>query len=312
MLACSQAAVAQQAPLGVPARLVAALDAVFAGPHPAARAVHAKGVLIEGSFVPAPGAASLSRAVHLNGGEVPVLVRFSNFAGVPGVADGEPEASPRGFALRFLLPDDVSTDIVAHSYNGFPAATPEEFLGFLHAVAAPATMPDFAAARPAVRAFLDAPKPAPASYATETYFGVNAFRFTDAGGTSRHGRYRVAPLAGEAHLPADDAARRPPDFLRDEMDARLNRGPIGFRLLVQLAGEGDAVADGSVPWPEERKLVELGVVTLRAPVADQQAQQELRFVPTNLVGGIAPSADPMLAARTKAYRVSADRRGAVE
>lgn len=115
LLACSQAAVAQQAPLGVPARLVAALDAVFAGPHPAARAVHAKGVLIEGSFVPAPGAASLSRAVHLNGGEVPVLVRFSNFAGVPGVADGAPEASPRGFALRFLLPDDVSTDIVAHS-----------------------------------------------------------------------------------------------------------------------------------------------------------------------------------------------------
>lgn len=313
LLACGQAAVAQQGSGSVPAHTVAAFDAVFGGPHAAARAVHAKGVLLEGSFAPAPTAASLTRAVHLNGGELPILVRFSNFAGVPGVADGAPEASPRGFALRFLLPDDGSTDIVAHSYNGFPAATPDEFLGFLHAVAAPATMPDFAAARPAVRAFLDAPKPTPASYATETYFGVNAFRFTDASGASSYGRYRVAPLAGEAHLSVDEAARRPPDFLRDEIGARLVRGPVGFRLLVQVAAEGDAVADGSVPWPEERKMIELGVVTLRAPVANQQTtQQELRFMPTNLVGGIAPSADPMLAARTKTYRMSADRRGAVE
>lgn len=314
LLAGASATVAQPRPSdGVPARIVEAFDALFSGPHPGARAVQAKGLVVHGSFMPAAGAASLSRAVHLSGGDVPVVVRFSSFAGNPAVPDGAPDANPRGMAVRFLLPDGGDTDIVAHSYNGFPAATPGEFLEFLRAVPVSAVLEGLAAARPAVRAFLAAPKPAPASYGTETFFGVSAFRFTNAQDQSRYGRYQLLPLSGGRHLTPDEASARAPDFLALEFAERLSRGPVGFRLLVQLAEEGDAVADGSVAWPAERPVIELGTVSLRTLAPDQViARQRLRFAPTNLVGGIAPSADPMLVARTQAYDISAERRAGPE
>ena len=179
-----------------PGQIVSAFDALFAGPHDAKRAVHGNGVLLEGSFVPNPNAARLSRAVHLTGGPVPVLVRFSDFAAIPGLPNGAPEASPRGMAVRFLLPDGGDTDLVLHSYDGFPAATPDDFLSFLRSLQNPAARDAFAASHPAARSFLDAPKPTPTSYATEAYFGVNAFRFTNADGQSRYARYRVIPQAG--------------------------------------------------------------------------------------------------------------------
>ena len=151
---------------GVPARIVGAFDALCAGPHPGRRTVHAPGVLCEGAFTPAPGAA-LSRAAHLQGAPVPVLARFSNFAAVPGLPDGDPAANPRGLAIKFFLLDEGDTDIVAHSYDGFPTGTPEDFLAFLRAVPDPAALAAHPAAHPAARAFVEHPKPTPASYATE-------------------------------------------------------------------------------------------------------------------------------------------------
>lgn len=293
----------------IPEEIVGALDKLFAGPRAGARAVHAKGLLCAGTFTPAPGAASLSRAPHLQGGGVPVLVRFSNFAAVPELPDGHPAASPRGLAVKFLLPDGGDTDIVAHSYDGFPAGTPEEFLTFLRAATDPSALTAYTAGRPAARAFVEHPKPTPASYATEAYFGVNAFRFTNAAGASRYGRYRVLPLAGASHLSADEAAARAPDFLAGELAGRMRRGPVAFRLAVQLAEEGDTVTDGSTPWPADRPVLDLGTITLTAPApASDELGGRLAFVPTNLVGGIAASADPMLAARTQGYRISAERR----
>lgn len=300
---------ARAEPAGTPAQIIGAFDRLFGGPQAGQRAIHAKGVLCDGSFTPAPDAGLLSRAPHLQGPAVPILARFSNFAAVPGLPDGDPASNPRGFAVRFLLPDDGDTDIVAHSYNGFPASTPAEFLAFLRAVADPVALAAYTEAHPAARAFIEHPKPTPASYGTEAYFGVNAFRFSNAAGMSRHGRYRIVPLAGVSHLDIKDAAGLAPDFLSHELAERLQRGPVAFHLLVQLAEEGDPVTDGTVLWSADRALVELGTLTLRALVpAGDERQSGLAFVPTNLVGGIAPSADPMLAARTTAYRLSSERR----
>ena len=307
--ATAQAPGAGPSPASVPAAVVGAFDALFSGPHAGRRAVHAFGPLVEGRFTPAPGAPQLSRAPHLGGAEIPVLVRFSNFAAVPGLPDGHPDASPRGMAIKFLLPDGSDTDIVAHSYDGFPAGTPEDFLAFLRAVPDPAQRAAFAAGHPAAQAFLDHPKPAPESYGTEAYFGVTAFRFTNAAGALRHGRYRITPLAGLSHLDAGQADARPPAYLTAELEDRLRKGPVLFRIAVQLAEEGDPVDDGSRPWPEGRPEVEIGTLAVLRPVPESDARQhDLTFVPTNLVGGIAPSADPMLKARTQSYRISADRR----
>lgn len=296
---------------GSPARVVGALDALFGGPHPGRRAVHAKGVLCEGRFTPGPWASALSRAAHLQGAPSPVLARFSDFAAVPGLHDGHPAAGPRGLAIKFLLPGGGDTDIVAHSYDGSPAGTPEGFLAFLRAVPDPAALAAHVAAHPAARAFVEHPKPTPVSYGTEAYFGVSAFRFTDGAGQSRHGRYRILPVAGTSYLDAAEAAARAPDFLAQELAERLRRGPVAFRLLVQLAGEGDSITDASVAWPADRPVIELGTLALHALVpADDARQRDTVFVPTNLTGGIAATADPLLLARTRAYLISSERRGA--
>ena len=116
--------------------LLQAFDTVNGGEHPGFRPAHAKGVMLAGIFRPSPDADSLTRAPHAHQGNTPVTVRFSDFAGIPNVADNDPQfASPRGCAIRFHLGEHVHTDIVAHSHNGFPVRTAEEFLEF-HAVAA--------------------------------------------------------------------------------------------------------------------------------------------------------------------------------
>jgi hypothetical protein len=61
---------------------------------------------------------------------------------------------------------------------------------------------------------ITAPKPTPVSFATEPYFGVNA-------------------------------------FLIDELGDRLLKGPAKFRLVAQLAAEGDPVNDATAVWPDD-------------------------------------------------------------
>src|SRR3984957_11826974 len=96
------------------------------GLHSGFRPAHAKGILLSGVFTPSPGGSSLTRAPHLQRPSTPVTVRFSDFAGVPTVPDNDPNASPRGIAIRFHLGEHVHTDIIGHSANGFPARTAAE------------------------------------------------------------------------------------------------------------------------------------------------------------------------------------------
>ncbi len=116
-------------------QLLEALDALF-GQHPGFRPAHAKGALCAGTFTPSPEAASLTQAPHASRPSTRVVVRFSDSSGLPTVADNDPQlASPRGFAVRFYLGDHVHTDIIGHSYDGFPVRTGEEFLEFLRGAA---------------------------------------------------------------------------------------------------------------------------------------------------------------------------------
>lgn len=290
---------------------VTALTRIF-GSHPGARVVHAKGIVCEGYFTPATTAASVTRAPHLQGAVVPVVARFSDFAGIPTVASGSDLASPRGLAIKFVLPDGSDTDIVTHSYDGFPARTPEDFLGFLTAIGdsapggpAPHALEAFAAAHPAAGRFLATAKPIPASYAAESFFGVNALRFTNAAGNAVFGRYRIVPTDDMPYLTAADAASRAPDFLAAELTARLQHGPATFRIMLQLAATGDDVKDASVAWPADRDQVELGRLTLQRIAADnRETERKLLFTPLNLTDGIGSSGDPLLAARTRAYAKS--------
>ncbi len=110
-------------------------DTIF-GLHPGFRPAHAKGVLLTGTFTPAPEAKSLTKAPHITRESTPVIVRVSNSTGIPLLPDNDPNADPRGLAIRFQLAEHVHTDIVSHSTDGFPTRTGQEFLEFLQAAAA--------------------------------------------------------------------------------------------------------------------------------------------------------------------------------
>ena len=148
-----------------------AFEEVDGGIHPGFRPAHAKGILLAGVFTPSPEASSLTSAPHIKGSSTPVTVRFSDFAGIPTVPDNDPQnASPRGCAIRFYLAEHVHTDIVAHSVDTFPTRTTEEFLNFLNALIAtnpagphPNAIEQFLGTHPAALAFVQIPKPIPAS-----------------------------------------------------------------------------------------------------------------------------------------------------
>jgi len=309
----ADATVPAQEPL--PVAIVHALNELSGGPHPGYRANHAKGVMVSGTFTPARSARSLSKALHFQKA-VPLVVRFSDTTGVPTMPDADPAASPHGMAIRFMLPGDNSTDIVSISANGFPVATPEDFLAFLQAAAhsgpgaaKPTPVEQFLGSHPAALKFVTTPRPPPESFATLAFYGVNAFKFTNAKGVSRYARYQILPAAGEHALSDAEAAHAAPDYLMDELPRRIARAPVRFKLVAQLANEGDSLDDPTAVWPADRTIVVLGTIELTGTVPDQvNAQKIIMFNPLSLLAGIEPSADPVLLARPSAYGVSFSQR----
>jgi catalase len=295
--------------------LIHQFDKIF-GEHPGFRPAHAKGAMFTGTFTSAAGASSLTKAPHVARPSTPVTARFSNSTGIPLLPDNDPNANPRGLAIRFHLAEHVHTDIISHSTDGFPTRTGAEFLEFLRALASsnpanPSGSPleAFLGSHPAALAFVQTPKPAPVSFGTETYFGVTAMRFTNTEGVSRFGRYRIIPEAGSSHLDDTAAKAKSPNFLCDEIAERVGKGPVRFKLLVQVAKGDDVVDDATVHWPEDRQLFDLGSVELTAPVAnDAHEQKQIIFDPIPRVDGIEPSADPLLELRAAIYLISGRRR----
>jgi catalase len=298
--------------------LLGALDQLAGGVQSGFRPAHAKGLMCAGTFNPSREAADLTRAAHASRPSTSVTVRYSDSTGLPTIPDNDPARSgPRGIAIRFHLADYVHTDIVAHSTNGFPVRTGEEFLEFLRAAAAAfgagktEALGVFLAAHPNARRFVEAPKPIPTSFTREAFFAVTSFQFTNAQGVSRHGRFRIRPEAGTEYLSDEQAAAKSADFLVDEIGPRLARGPVRLGVFVQLAGDGDDVTDSSVAWPEGRTEIPFGTITLTARVDDAEPERrKIIFDPIPRVDGIDTSGDPLSEVRSEIYLLSGRRRRA--
>ena len=295
--------------------LLGILDELSGGVHPGFRPAHAKGLMCTGTFSPSPDAAGLTRAPHATRPSTSVTIRYSDSTGIPTIPDNDPARSgPRGIAVRFHLADHVHTDIVAHSTNGFPVRTGEEFLEFLRAAAAagagkPERLGAFLAAHPNARRFVEAPKPIPTSFAREAFFAVTSFKFINAQGVSRHGRFRIRPEEGTEYLSDEQAATKSADFLFEEIGLRLARGGARLGVFVQLAGDGDDVTNSSVAWPEGRPEIPFGTIAFTGRVDDMTPdRRKIIFDPIPRVDGIDTSGDPLSEVRSEIYLVSGRRR----
>jgi len=310
LLLTSAAATADNAAL--PTQIVDLANKVD-GVHPGFRAFHAKGVVVEGTFKASPAAARLSSAKLFSGSTIPLTARFSDGAGVPTVPDGTP-AMPRGIAIKYHLPGGADTDMVTNSFKFFPVGTGEDFRDLLTAiVASPPTAPHPTKLEQFFGSHPNAPKaigslPIPDSFADEEYHGIDAFIFVNKSGQKQAVRYVIAPEK-LVHITPEEAAKQTPDYLFDDIAKRIAQKPVVFHLKAVLADPSDQTKDASQPWPEDRKVVDLGVLTLTKVAPNSQAvEKKLLFLPTNLTPGIELSDDPLPAVRSAAYGLSFGRR----
>jgi len=294
-------------------QIVDALNKAF-GAHPGFRANHAKGIVVEGSFKASSEAPLLSKAKLFDGSTIPVTVRFSDSTGIPNLPDGSDLANPHGMAIKFHLPDGSETDMVTNSLKFFLVSSGADFRDLFLAIAAsppdapePTKLEQFVATHPAVAA-ASATMATPDSFADEEYHGIDAFVLVNKAGERQAVRYLIRP-EHVVHLDPADAAKRPPNFLVDELPQRLKQGPVTFHLAVQLAASSDSTKDPTQPWPDDRKVVDLGILTINKAVDNSaEAEKSLLYLPGQLTDGIEPSDDPLIDVRDSAYAVSFSRR----
>jgi catalase len=244
----------------------------------------------------------------MQGDPVRATVRFSNGGGDPNVPDYAQEG--RGMSVKLYLPDGT-TDMVALSLPCFFVRTPEDFIEFTRVRKEPEQGGEWFAAHPEAQTaiqFALSAKP-PASYATCAYNSIHSYRYVNAAGQGRWGRFRWEPEAGEESIEPDEAKRRGADYLQEDLAGREG---AAFRLVVTLAEDGDPVDDPTVPWPEGREQVEVGRLELGGPETErEQGDDVLVFDPTRVTDGIELSDDPILRFRPHAYAVSVERRSGV-
>ena len=286
------------------------------GAQPGCRALHAKGTLYRGTFTAIPEAAGLSRAKHLDGSTVPALIRFSNGSGNPKQRDGVPGV--RGMAVKFTLPDGSTTDVSTQTARLFVSSTPDGFVDLLKAMrpglTTPLRMAKYFLAHPrlfgALPVLRDANK-VPASYATVEYHGLHAFRWIGADGSARFVRYHWVPTVGET-TSGSAAQSGGPDFLTDELNARVASGPVRFDFRVQIAGPNDSTVDPSAPW-QSTQIVTVGTLEIVGLDTEREHGDDVVvFDPMRVTDGIEPSDDPVLHFRTLAYSASVKLRTGVD
>jgi catalase len=281
------------------------------GFHPGYRAVHALGRIYRGTFTASGDGAALTRAVHFQpGATVPATARFSSAAGDPDA----PLSPMAAIAVKFYLDDGTVTDLISLNLPFFPLPTPDDYLRLFKARVDPAAKAAFAAERPKIAADLQkimTTIQAPKSLAETAYNAIHAFWFENAAGQRRAGRYHWVPEAGESGQTVAELKALPNDALFNELEERLEHGPVRFALYLSLAEEGDDLTDPSTPWPATRERVLLGQLALERPTSLEEIGDPIMLHdPTRTTDGIDVTDDPVLNVRRGAYEVSAAQRGA--
>ena len=274
---------------------------------------HAKGICFTGRFESNGGGSALSRAQVFTRGQYPALGRFNLGTADPNAPDATVRV--RGMGLRISTPDGQEWRTAMVDPPFFPVSTPQAFYELLLASASKdaSAMRTFSGAHPEIAAFGAWAKSAPwtGSYAENRFNGLNAFIFVDNSGAEHAVRWSLLPAAQPVPVSPDDLAKRGPNFLEEEIAERVRGGPLRWTMVVTVANPDDPTADPSKAWPEDRRAVDVGTLTVEEIQPERDGPcRDINFDPTVLPSGMRTSDDPFPAARSSVYAKSYDRRTA--
>ena len=287
------------------------------GLYPGFRRNHAKGVCVTGYFESNGRGVELSRAAVFPARRVPVIGRFALSGGQPYVA-GAPH-TVRSLAILFELPDGEEWRTAMINIPVFPVNTAQAFHDELLASASdpatgkpdPARMNAFLAGHPETARAMQFIRNHPVSsgFDNSTYNGLNAFLFISARGAVSPVRWSMVPLQPFEPIGTADPGIGDKNYLFDALIASIHRRPLQWRLIVTVGQPGDSTKDARIPWPPDRRQIDVGTLTIdHVESEDTSPARDINFDPLVLPDGMAASDDPLLSARSAAYSQSFTRR----
>lgn len=278
------------------------------GLHPGFRRNHAKGVAVTGHFDSNGDGSALSAAAVFRPGRTPVVGRFSLAGGNPMMADAP--AAARGLGLVFAFPDGTQWRMAMLNLAVFPDNSPQGFYDRLLASKTdpstgkpdPAATAAFEKAHPETTAAMAVIKahPPTTGFADSTYSSLITFYFVDDAGERTPVRWSFVPM--QSALPPHAGTS---NSLFDALVRQMRTGPLKWRLVLTVGEPGDPLLDATLPWPQNRRTVDAGVLTLTGIETDAAGNaRDINFDPLVLPDGIEPSEDPLLSARSAVYAAS--------
>jgi len=298
-----------------PNRFVDALEA-NSGHFPGFRRAHSKGICFSGGFVASSAARSLSSATVFDGSLVPLIGRFALANGNPYSNDAKTPVRSMALSLRPAHGDEWR--MANNGTPGLPFGTPEAFYQLVLAGTPdprtgkpdPEKMRQYVAAHPEFTAFGERLKAHPFSsgFADDSYGGIDGFIFVAPDGTRRLVRWSMQSEDPFTSFSPAQAEGKSANYAFEDLIARVARGPVKWKLVATLAEPGDPNVATEL-WPEERRHVELGEVTVDHVESEAPGNcRDVNFDPLTLPSGIEPSDDPLPFARSAVYSTSFRRR----
>ncbi|MTH61863.1 catalase [Paracoccus litorisediminis] len=291
------------------------------------RIVHARGSVAHGYFECSDPIPELSRASLFakKGKRTEVIVRFSTVAGGAGSVDTPRDV--RGFATKFYT-DEGNWDLVGNNIPVFfiqdalkfpdlvHSVKMEADRGFPQAASAHDTFWDFVSLMPetlhtVLWAMSD--RGIPRSYRMMEGFGIHTFKLVNAEGVESFVKFHWRPRLGTQSLVWDESAKlqgADNDYHRRDLWEAIAAGDYPeYDLAIQSF---DAALADSLPYDvlDATKIIPEKDVPLRVigrMVLDRNPDnhfaenEQLAFLPSNVVPGIDFSDDPLLQGRLFSY-----------
>ncbi len=291
------------------------------------RIVHARGSVAHGTFTVNKAIPELTRAAlfQKKGNSCDVFVRFSTVAGGAGSVDTPRDI--RGFAVKFYT-EEGNWDLVGNNTPIFFIQDAMKFPDLVHSVKMEAdrgypqaasahdTFWDFVSLMPetlhnVMWAMSD--RGIPRSLRFMEGFGIHTFRLINSEGKGSFVRYHWKPRLGIQSLIWDESAKlqgADNDFHRRDLFEAIEAGSypewdLGIQVIDPdwAARQPYDILDATKLIPEEEVPVQLiGTMTLnRNPDNHFAENDQVAFLPSNILPGMDFSADPLLQGRLFSY-----------